>query len=97
LHKNPFEHIRGDRQAEACIFNALSAAGKASDPLEAEKILDQMKWDYVEELGQGHFFDIEFLICYGIKLSLIERYREIESGRGQEIFQAYKEEALNIK
>jgi len=96
-NKNPMDYLRGERRAEGCIIEAYAQAAQSPDPLSAEKILDQMKWQCVHEMGKGHFFDMEFLIVYAIKLKMLERYKEISSPKGGELFSQLKEEALQIK
>ena len=42
-------------------------------PLTAEEILNRARWEYFDELEIGHYFDIEKLIVYYLRLRLLER------------------------
>lgn len=59
--------------------------------LEAEKILDKVRWDALEELEAGHYFDLEKLIIYAYKLKLLRRWERINSAdKGALIEEAVK-------
>lgn len=45
----------------------------AENPLEAEERLDKSRWMFLDELEIGHYFDLERLIIYSLKLQLLER------------------------
>ena len=60
---------------------AGEAMGKAT-PLEAELFLDSRRWACIEDLAYGHFFDVEFLRAYRLKLQLLERRALLEEQRG---------------
>ena len=92
--KDPASYIRGERRAESLITEALSQAAKSSNPLEAEKILDYARWQRLNELEQQHYFDINYLIIYTIKLKILNRYQKIASMKGKEVFEDYREQAI---
>ena len=87
--KDPLNHTRGPREAQPAIVEMISQAFKSRDPLTAEKILDRFRWQYLDELTEGHYFDLEFLITFALKLKILERYQLIESPKGKEIFKEY--------
>lgn len=93
-NKDPLDHIRGERSVEPSIALVLSEVTKSSDPLTGEKLLDKLLWQRLDELVQGHYFDMGFLIVYGAKLKILERYQKIESEKGKEIFEEYKAKAF---
>jgi len=86
LNKDPDDFFRGERGADHLIRQAVMDAIKSSDPLEAEKILDRARWQKLDEMLLGHYFDLEFLIAYAVKLSILERYRKIGSPEGGRIW-----------
>ena len=88
--RNPSDHTRGEAYAEPQLTELVVQASKARDPLSAEKTLDTYKWNYLDELSQGHFFDLDFLIVYSLKLQVIERYQNIEISKGHEVLDRYK-------
>ena len=89
VNQDPSDHVRGDRSVDPLVVEALAQAAKSSDLFEGERILDQVRWDFLDTLAQGHFFDLEFLIVYAVKLKILERYKEISSRRGRDVFEAY--------
>ena len=91
INRGPSDYMRGERSVDPLVVEALAQAAKSSDLFEGEKILDLARWDFLDTLVQGHFFDIEFLIVYAVKLKILERYKHIESRKGREVFEAYKD------
>lgn len=47
--------------------------------LEAERYLDVERWAVLDELASGHYFDLDFLIVYALKLVILERWVKIGS------------------
>jgi hypothetical protein len=77
---DPAKYLRQDGHlVDANLVHVAMNAYKATSLLEAEKILDQARWQMLEELSAGHYFDIDTLIIYGLKLSLLERWQIINS------------------
>lgn len=55
------------------LSNVVREAVQQENPLEAERILDNARWSFLDEIGAGHFFDFEALLVYSLKLQLLER------------------------
>ncbi len=73
---------------------ALAASAfKEESPLEAENILNRGRWDFIESLKAGHFFDLEYLVLYSLQLQILERKRCFEEEAG---FARYQEIYKNI-
>ena len=89
LKKDPASYLRGERGAETAVVEAVAQAQKASDPLEGEKIIDQLRWAKLEEIGQGQFFNLDFLIVYALKLQILKRLERIDSVHGEHTFNEY--------
>lgn len=73
------------------VFGTGAVAAEAmakQTPLEAELFLDSSRWAYIDDLAIGHYFDIEFLRAYRLKLQLLERHAMFEEEKG---FAAYRE------
>lgn len=83
---NPDDFLREDSFISGTAEIA-SAAMQKSTPLEAELYLTQKRWDCVDELSAGHFFDIQFLQGYRLKLQLLERRAKFVEENG---FDAYR-------
>ena len=57
------------------------------NPLEIETRLLQLRWDFLEEQEVSHFFDLDFLIIYYLKLQILQRLFSFDKERGRERFQ----------
>lgn len=93
LHKNPDDFIRGENFREYSLQNAINQAARKDNLLEAEKDIDNIRWQFLEGLEFGHYFDIDFLYVYGLKLKILERYANVSASRGAEVFAIYKDNA----
>jgi hypothetical protein len=89
-HLDPAKYIRGDSYSEASVVHIAMSAHRTPSILEAEKVLDQARWQFLNELELGHFFDLDFLIIYALKLLILERWDKINSANKAEAL----EEAL---
>ncbi len=58
-------------------FNAIS-------PLMAEEVLNKARWKCLDELEFGHYFDIERLVVFFIKLQILERISSFDIEEGME-------------
>ncbi|MBN1870092.1 MAG: DUF2764 family protein [Candidatus Omnitrophica bacterium] len=94
--KDPLKHIRGTYEHEPSLREAVHEASGMPDLLEAEKLLDQRRWQFLDDLAVGHYFDLEFLICYGLKLEILERHYEYKSPKGKEVFEGIKAMELPV-
>ena len=59
-------------------------AFNANSPLMAEEILNKARWRYLDELEFGHYFDIERLVAFFIKLQILERIFSFDAEEGRE-------------
>ncbi len=64
---------------ETDITHLATMAYRSSVPLEAELILDQARWDFLETLSFGHYFDFDFLLSYVLKLKILIRWDKIKA------------------
>lgn len=55
-------------------------------PLEIEKRLLRLRWQFIESLETGHAFDLEALILYFLKLQILERLFIFNKEEGTAIF-----------
>ncbi|MFA5092388.1 MAG: DUF2764 family protein [Candidatus Omnitrophota bacterium] len=65
---------------------ALSAHRHNLYALEAEKILDQERWNYLDQLTLGHYFDFEALLIYALKLKILERWEKVENANKEDLY-----------
>ena len=56
------------------------------NPLDVERKLLLLRWDFIEEKEQGHFFDLELLCLYFLKLQILERLVIFDKEKGTLVF-----------
>ncbi|MFW5801624.1 MAG: DUF2764 family protein [Spirochaeta sp.] len=71
-----------DSESEKAVAEALAQP----NPLAMEETLDTARWHKLDELQVGHYFDIQFLTVYALKLLLLERKSRFTQQRGIENF-----------
>jgi len=84
-HIDPAKFLRPDVYFSADVFHIAGAAYRNPSLLEAESMLDQARWNYLEELSLGHYFDLELLLVYLQKLLILERWQRINRSDKQEL------------
>ncbi len=77
---------KGDRESR--ITDRVRKAVSADNPLEGEKIILGLYWDYLEEhVGNGHYFDLTFLLGYSLRLQILSRLSLFDLDRGNAEFE----------
>ncbi|MEK6727136.1 MAG: DUF2764 family protein [Candidatus Omnitrophota bacterium] len=74
---DPEKYLRPDGYTGQSIYHIALAAHRNPSPLEGERILDKERWNFLDELSIGHYFDLDFLIVYASKLLILERWERI--------------------
>jgi len=57
-----------------------------TDLYEKERKIELLKWNWLEEKGFFHFFDMEYLFVYLLKIQMLERWVRLEKETGKAIF-----------
>lgn len=57
-----------------------------TNPLEVERALLRYRWNYLEEIEKGHYFDLDFLITFYLKLQILDRLFTFNKEKGLEKF-----------
>ena len=68
----PSEYLRESDDVLGLHETAREAVNESS-PLEGEDSLNKARWSYLDELETGHYFDVERLVVYCLKLQILER------------------------
>ncbi len=63
-----------------------------ASPEEREKAIDKIKWDYLDEQTFFHYFTIEKILSYIIKLGTIERWMKLDAETGKALLNKFIEE-----
>jgi hypothetical protein len=92
-HVEPEKYLRQDRESAQFISHIAISAHRNPALLEAEKIIDQERWRYLDELCFGHYFDLDFLIIYCLKLLILERWERVNTpDKAQALEEALKQD-----
>lgn len=86
--KLPFD-LSLDLEASAdsyMLLEQVRAVIALESPLDAERYLDQLRWNYLEEIGARHYFDLEALVIYYFKLQLVLRQEKFQEELGRDSF-----------
>lgn len=78
----PGTYLRAADPEEPLSLPGGLAAILSASPQDAEEDLDEIRWKALDELVTGHYFDLEFLIIYALKLRILERWEKIHSADG---------------
>jgi hypothetical protein len=85
---DPLKFLRSPDSPQVQISHLAATAYRSISILEAEKILDQARWSFLEDLSFGHYFDFDYLLIYGLKLKILERWDRIQKSDKEHLFNA---------
>lgn len=71
---------------ELDYMEELTAISRKDDIRDREQAIDDMKWKYLEEHTFFHYFTIEIILAFVIKLGMIERWLRIDKDHSNELF-----------
>lgn len=87
-----------DFTGDAEIAERAREAFQQESPLEAERQLDRARWSFLDDLAVGHYFDIDSLVIYFLKLLIMDRRIHMSRAEGTDAFQmVYDKAALKIE
>jgi len=90
---DPSRFLRQDGSLDSYIRHAAMAAYRSTSILEAERMLDAARWYALDDASLGHYFDIDTLLVYLLKLKIMERWDNIEKADKEAALKAFT--ALN--
>jgi hypothetical protein len=82
---DPSKFLRQDTHFDINLTHIAQAALRQVSILEAERYLDLERWKALDEISRGHYFDLDFLLVYGLKLAILERWVKIEEADKAEL------------
>jgi len=85
--KDPAPYIRKEESPDPFMAGFAHWLTEQEDPLEVERSFDKFRWERIEEIKKGHYFDIVHLITYALQLQIIERWEMLNSKGGMEVLQ----------
>ena len=74
---DPAKYLRGENPIDVAISHIAVSSHRSASILEGEKILDEARWQALDDFGFGHYFDMDSLILYAYKLKILERWEKI--------------------
>jgi Protein of unknown function (DUF2764) len=81
-HADPVTYLHPDKYSGSSLGTIASAVNVSTSILEAEKMLDEERWNALEEFATGHYFDLDLLITYAYKLLILQRWENIRNAEG---------------
>jgi hypothetical protein len=100
LGTDPSEYVRTDDAGRddtdrAGLADAARESSGEESPLSGEDVLGRARWGFLNELEVGHFFDVDSLVVYYLKLQILARKRQFNTDDGGRVFRAATEEIMN--
>jgi len=93
LDKQEDRYQRATGRADETLKAAV-ACFSTEDPLQAEINLERERWAAIERLSALSSFDLDFLMAYGLKLSILARLANLETKKGSAGYSRYYEDIL---
>jgi hypothetical protein len=87
---DPERHLRESGDVVAVTGIARGAFAQEL-PLAAELSLDRARWEFLDELEEGHHFDVEKVVIYHLRLQILHRRAFFQVETGTEAFGAVYE------
>ncbi len=78
-HRDPVVSLQGGIFGEPSLTASATAAMGNPSLLEAELALDKERWNALEHLAAGHYFDVDLLITYAYKLLILIRWENVRN------------------
>ena len=94
------EHLRHSRAKDFDLAGELPYLGdvlriaEERDIARRERLLDLMKWQWMDEWTFVRVFDIDNVLCYYLRLSILERWSRLDEATGERTF---REIVLGLK
>jgi hypothetical protein len=68
------KYLRPDGDGDAQIYHIAMNSHRIPSLAESEKFLDRQRWQRLDDLALGHYFDNDALIVYALKLRILLRW-----------------------
>jgi len=72
--------------AEFPFVEKVIQINENADLLMREKAIDQLRWNYIDELNTFNYFSIEVILGFVFKLMMVERWLKLDKKTGEEMF-----------
>ncbi len=96
LGRDPGGYFRGEYVPDPYIAAMVVSAAQADNPLLVERRIDLARWEKLEEIELQHYFDLQFLIVYYLKLQILNKWDSIRAEKGRAVLdELLKPEEIN--
>jgi len=85
LGKDPLDYFRGEYVPAPNLTRIVLEASGEETPLEVERRIDTARWEKLEEIQQQHFFDLQFLVVYFLKLQILNKWDNMKTEKARKI------------
>jgi hypothetical protein len=75
-----------DPGEDPAVVGVVREAYSQESPLRQEERLLQYRWELLEQMAVGHFFDLDALVIYYLKLKILERRAVFDREAGENAF-----------
>jgi hypothetical protein len=77
-------YLRENLDYDSRIERAVAEAMAASNPIERERILDQARWNILDDMAQDTPFGPGQVFAFVLKLQIVERWDKVSEPKGRE-------------
>lgn len=84
---NAERYLRNDGSDDTQLYHIAMNSHRILSLVESEKFLDQARWHRLDELSFGHYFDLDALVVYALKMQILWRWEKIARGNKQELLE----------
>jgi hypothetical protein len=71
------------------LIESLLHIFEEDDLIKRERAIDQIRWDYLDELNTFNYFTVEVILAQVIKLRMILRWIRLDEPTGRELFRKF--------
>jgi len=90
---NALQAVKNQSDLSARLFAAL----ETEHIVEREQKLDRLRWERATEICTFHYFDIDVILCFLLKVSIVKRWMHLDKARGQKLFKELVTEIKTVK
>lgn len=86
LNKDAGKYLMGSVPENSEDAGRIRSVLETGDLLEREKQMDKLRWDKANELTVFHYFDMDVILSFLLKASIVERWNRMDKATGTEMF-----------
>jgi hypothetical protein len=83
----PDPHLRTELPWDPSVVPSLREMTRDGSPLDLEDALLEVRWRFLTDMETGHYFDLDALVIYALKLQILERMSSFDTEAGGQILE----------